>query len=110
MAQKGFSLSDKPDFYLDIKSSEFQAEQRNTVGVGVGGGGRNVGGGIAIGLPIGQAKVNRQIIFEFVDEEGIGLFWQAISESSFNPNATPEKREARFTAIVDKILVKYPPK
>ncbi|WP_139001908.1 DUF4136 domain-containing protein [Hyunsoonleella aestuarii] len=110
MAQKGFSLSDKPDFYIDIKSSEFQAAQRNTVGVGVGGGGRNVGGGISIGLPIGQANVNRQIIFEFVDEEGIGLFWQAISESSFNPNATPEKREARFTAIVDKILVKYPPK
>jgi hypothetical protein len=110
MKEKGLVLSDKPDFYIDVKSSEFQVAQRNAVGVGVGGGGRNVGGGISIGLPIGQANVNRQIIFDFVDERGMGLFWQAVSESSFNPNALPEKREARLTAIVKKILAKYPPK
>ncbi|WP_298239194.1 DUF4136 domain-containing protein [uncultured Algibacter sp.] len=110
MKEKGLTLSNNPDFYIDIKSSEFQAAQRNTVGVGVGGGGRNVGGGISIGLPIGQANVNRQIIFDFVDEDGIGLFWQAVSESSFNPNAIPEKREARLSAIVEKVLAKYPPK
>lgn len=110
MAVKGFHLSDTPDFFIDIKSSEYQEVQRNSVGVGLGGGGRNVGGGISIGIPVGQANVNRQITIDFVDETKKQLFWQAVSESSFNPNATPEKREERLNAIVDKILTNYPPK
>ena len=73
------------------------------VGVGVG------GGGISIGIPIGKQNVNKQIIFDFIDENGIGLFWQALSESSFNPNAKPEQRELQLKAIVDKVLVGYPP-
>lgn len=107
---KGFALSDTPDFFIDIKSKEFQGAQRQTVGVGVGGGGGNVGGGISIGLPLGQAQVTRQITVDFVDENIKELYWQAVSESSFNPNSSPEKREARLSAIVAKILKKYPPK
>jgi len=109
MEAKGFSISESPDFFIDIKSQEYQGPQRQTVGVGVGGGGGNVGGGISIGLPIGQADINRQITIDFVDETKKQLFWQAISESSFNPKATPEKREARLIAITEKVLSKYPP-
>lgn len=109
MQSKGFSKSDSPDFYVNVVSSLYENGNRNTVGVGVGGGGRNVGGGISIGLPIGQPKMNREIVFEFIDENGIGLFWQAISESGFNENTSPEKREAKLQAIVQKVLTKYPP-
>ena len=108
LQEKGFILSETPDFFIDIKSTEFKGAQRQTVGVGVGGGGRNVGGGISIGLPIGQAEVTRKITFDFVDENIKQLFWQAVSESSFNPNSTPEKREDRLSAIVAKVLKKYP--
>ncbi|MFC4721418.1 DUF4136 domain-containing protein [Geojedonia litorea] len=107
---KGFSLSETPDFFINIVSDEYQEAQRNSVGVGMGGTGRNVGGGISIGIPIGQSSINRQIIFDFVDENGKGLFWQAVSESSYNPNATPEQRETKLKAIVDKVLSGYPPK
>lgn len=110
LSVKGFSLSDTPSFYINIQSSEYQESQRNTVGVGVGGSGRNVGGGISIGIPVGKANVNRQIIFDFVDESKNGLFWQAVTESSFNPNATPENKGERLKAIVDKVLEGYPPK
>ncbi|RKE90977.1 DUF4136 domain-containing protein [Ichthyenterobacterium magnum] len=110
LKQKGFSLSETPDFLIDIKSSEFQNNQRNTVGVGLGGGGRTIGGGISVGIPIGQSKHSRQIIIDFVDENKNSLFWQAVSENSYNPNATPEKREAVFMALVEKVLSKYPPK
>jgi hypothetical protein len=110
MAAKGFSFSETPDFLVDIKSSEYQQMQRNTVGVGLGGSGRNMGGGISIGLPIGQSNVNRQIIIDFVDENGKGLFWQAVTETSMSPNASPEKREQLFNAIIEKVLEKYPPK
>ena len=107
---KGFSLAEKPDFYIDIKSSEYQDNQNSTVGVGMGGTGRHVGGGISIGIPIGQSNINRQIEFDFVDENAHGLFWEAVSESSYNPNATPQNREALLKAIVDKVLSGFPPK
>jgi len=107
---KGFSLSETPDFFIDIKSSEYQENQNSTVGVGMGGTGRHVGGGISVGIPIGQADINRQIQFDFVDENSHGLFWQAVSESSFNPNATPERREALLKAIATKVLEGFPPK
>ena len=105
----GYSLSETPDFFVDIKSSEYQEASRSNVGVGVGGTGGNVGGGISIGIPVGQNKLNRQIVFEFVDENKNGLFWQAVSESSYSPNASPEKREAQFKAIVTKVLEGFPP-
>jgi hypothetical protein len=109
MESKGYTLSETPDFFIDIKSSEYQEAARNNVGVGVGGTGRNIGGGISIGIPVGQNKLNRQIVFEFVDENKTGLFWQAVSESSYNPNASPEKREALFKTIITKVLEGFPP-
>lgn len=110
LQSKGLTLSETPDFFIDIKSDEFQEANRSSVGVGLGGGGRNVGGGVSIGIPVRQSNLNRQIIIDFVDENGVGLFWQAVSEDSFNPNAKPDKREAKFKAIVVKILENYPPK
>jgi hypothetical protein len=107
---RGFSQSETPDLFINISSSEYQNLNRNTVGVGVGGSGRNVGGGVSVGIPLGQSKMNRQIIFDFVDENGKGLVWQAVSESNFKPNAKPEQREENLKAIVSKILENYPPK
>ncbi|PQV48279.1 uncharacterized protein DUF4136 [Jejuia pallidilutea] len=106
----GFVISENPDFLIDIKTTEFRNQQRETVGVGVGGGGGNVGGGISIGLPIGQSNMTKQIIFDFVDASNKQLFWQANSEASFNPKAEPIKREERFTAIVEKVFKTFPPK
>lgn len=110
LTNKGMMLSETPDFYINIQSNEYHENQRNTVGVGLGGSRRNVGGGISIGIPVGQQNINRQIIIDFVDESKNGLFWQAVTESSFNPNASPEKKEERFKIIVDKVLEGYPPK
>ncbi|MEZ4792660.1 MAG: DUF4136 domain-containing protein [Gelidibacter sp.] len=109
MQSQGFLISDTPDFLINIQSQEYQDAQRNNVGVGVGGGGGNIGGGISIGIPVGQSNMNRQIIFDFVDDSKSGLFWQAVSESSYNPKSTPEQREAQLQSIVEKVLSKYPP-
>ena len=109
MRSKGFVLSANPDFLIDIKSNEFRNVQNSNVGIGMGGTGGNVGGGVSVGIPIGNNTLSREIIFEFVDENNIGLFWQAVSESNFNPNAKPEKREVQFKQIVNKVLEDYPP-
>ena len=110
MQAKGFTLSETPDIFINITSEEFENLNRNNVGIGVGGTGRNVGGGVSIGLPVGQSRFSRQIVFEFVDENGVGLIWEAISESRYNPNATPERREADLRAIVTKVIDGFPPK
>lgn len=107
--EMGLVKTQNASFYIDIKSNEFQEASRNNVGVGVGGGNRGFGGGISVGIPVGQSSINRQITIEFVDENKTGLFWQATSESSFKQNQSPEKREARFKAIVNKVLEGYPP-
>lgn len=105
---RGFTFAEDSDFKINIQSSEY--ENNNTaVGVGVGGTGGNVGGGISIGIPL-NGNTNREIIFEFVDHKGIGVFWQAICQSRYNPNANPEKREANLKAVFDKVLEGYPPK
>ena len=75
----------------------------------MGGTSGNVGGGVSVGIPVGQGNVNREITIDFVNHGKKQLFWQAISESSFNPKATPEKREARLNAIVEKVMSSYPP-
>ncbi len=109
LLSSGYLISEKPDFLINIKSVEFQQQSGNNVGVGIGGTGGQVGGGITIGLPIGQTQMAREIVFEFVDETNNGLFWQAVSESNYRPNATPEKCEAQFIAIVKKVLKGFPP-
>jgi hypothetical protein len=109
MKNKGFSLSESPDFYINIKSQEFQGVQRSSVGVGIGSTGRNFGGGLSMGIPIGQSNINREIIIDFVDENKTGLFWQAVTETNYNPNSSPERKEERFKFLINKILEGYPP-
>lgn len=110
LLSKGLTLSSIPDFFINIQSASYQNASNSSLGVGVGGGGGHVGGSMSVGIPIGQSKVTRQIIFDFIDENGIGLFWKAVSESSISSNTTPEKREEQFKTIVEKVLEGYPPK
>ncbi|WP_158974258.1 DUF4136 domain-containing protein [Cellulophaga sp. L1A9] len=110
MQAKGIQLSEEPDFLINIQSNQFQAAQNNNVGVGLGSTGRNVGGGISIGIPVGQPKVEREIQIDFVDSQKEFLFWQAVSASGFKENTTPDAREQKLKQIVDKVFNKYPPK
>ncbi|MDN3493952.1 DUF4136 domain-containing protein [Winogradskyella bathintestinalis] len=106
----GLSKSENPEFFIDIQSQDIHSRNNSNVGIGVGGGGGRVGGGVSIGIPVGQRNNNREIMIDFVDKSnGERLFWQAIAESSYNPNATPEIRAAQFEKIVEKVFSKYPP-
>jgi hypothetical protein len=110
MRAKGFLLSEEPEFFINILSRSFQAPRNNTVGVGIGGSGRNVGGGMTIGIPVGSANVEREIQFDFVDSQKDELFWQAITVSSLRENSSPDEREKKIQDLVTKTLDKYPPK
>ena len=80
------------------------------MGLGVGGTGRNVGGGISVGIPVGQSDMERQIYFDLIDSHSERLFWQAISVSSFKENLPPETREAQIQSLAAKVFSKYPPR
>jgi len=107
---KGIQSSEEPDFLINIESREFQMPQNKSVGIGVGGGGRNVGGGVSIGVPIGSPNREREIIFDFIDTQKDALFWQAITSSNYRENASPLTREKILIEIVGKVMAKYPPK
>ncbi len=107
---KGMVYSEEPDFLIEISSEYFRNPQNTSVGVGVGGTGRNVGGGVSIGIPVGKKNLQRQIQFKFVDAEKDLLFWEGIGESTFKENISPIEREQKLAELVDKVLAKYPPK
>ncbi|WP_250432984.1 DUF4136 domain-containing protein [Hanstruepera flava] len=104
---KGFTMSNDPDFLIDIASSYRQDTQSSTsVGFGVGTG----GGGVSVGVPVGDGNLSRQIIFDFVDAQTEQLVWQAASNEPYMPENTPEAREAQFKVVIDKVLQGFPPK
>lgn len=111
MAEKGFTrASQSPDIFINFYSSDYQTPNRNSVGVGVGGTGRNVGVGISGGIPLGGPNTYKRITFDFIDADNDALIWQAIVEGKFDRETSPEKRSERLSVMVEKALEGYPPK
>jgi hypothetical protein len=106
----GIQESENPDFFINIISKTTESNNNNTIGIGVGSGGRNGGFGISGGIPIGGKKMNEEFIIEFVNSSNDKLFWEAILNSTIKEKRKPEEKEIHFQEIITKILEKYPPK
>lgn len=109
LQEGGLSESSNPSLYVNVYTEEFREESRNSLGVGIGGTGGNVGIGISGGIPLGGPQTILKITFDLVDVRTDSLVWQAVVESKFDPNATPEARQKRFDKIVEKAFKGYPP-
>lgn len=109
LQQKGMKLSDTPDVYINILSKQSEAVNRNTIGIGIGGGG-NVGFGISGGIPIGGKKVNQQLTIDFVASKNDELLWQGISNSKIKERTSPVERLAHYKKVITEIIINYPPK
>ena len=110
MATKGFATAEIPDIYVNFYASEYETPSRSNVGIGIGGGGGNVGLGVSGGFPIGGNETYLRLTLDFIDAKNDSLIWQAVVESSFSKNASPQDRQAQLKVIVDKALKGYPPK
>lgn len=110
MHSRGYRSSESPDLYINIKSSSRPKPINSAVGIGIGGTNRNIGGGVSVGLPIGQPDQYHQIIFDIIDVMNDELIWQAVSESIVSESLTPKERDAKMKAIVNKVFSKYPPR
>ncbi|MBR9854558.1 MAG: DUF4136 domain-containing protein [Algicola sp.] len=107
---RGYRLAEEPELFINIISDEYRGAPNNNIGVGIGGTGRNVGGGISVGLPLGGPTLQRSIQFDLVDAQRDALVWQARAESGLRDNASPSVREAKLKALVKKVFSKFPPK
>jgi len=111
MSKVGFSnTSDAPDVYLNYYASKYETPSESNIGIGVGGTGRNVGIGVSGGIPIGGPNTHLRITIDLINVKNDALIWQAVVDSPFNVNSSPEKREEQLRDIVVKALEGYPPK
>lgn len=110
LQSKGFTRADDPGIYVNVYTESYEQDNRSRVGIGVGGGGGNVGVGVSGGIPVGTMDNYLKLTFDFIDVEKDNLVWQAVVESPFDLNSTPEQRQQRFDKIVQKALEGYPPK
>ncbi len=110
LQSKGLLFSEEPDMLVNVKSTILRGQSSNAVGVGVGGGGGTIGGGISVGIPVGGAKLTRELIIDCVDAKKDVLLWQAASESPFKEADIPIVKEQKMQELVTKIFDKYPPK
>jgi len=110
LQMKGFMLTEEPDIYVDIQSSIQQVAASNNVGVGLGGGRGAIGGGLSVGIPLGNPKMQREVKIDFVDANKDMLIWQAIGSSAYLQKSTPQVKTERIQKLITKIFKKYPPK
>ena len=108
---RDFIKTDDCRFYVNFYASEYLSESRNTLGIGIGGGGSNGSIGVSGGIPIGGNVVNQRLTIDIIDASGdLSLAWQVIIEGEVKEKATPEQKEAYYFAEIDKALKKFPPK
>lgn len=110
LSLRGFIKSEEPQFLINFFSKEGAIRPKNTIGVGFGSGGRNVGVGVSGGIPIGGNVIEQQVTLDFVDTEKDELIWHAVSNGEIKEKATPEYKDQYYYKLLSKILKKYPPK
>ena len=107
---KGIKRASSPEIFVNILSEQFEAPSRNSVGIGVGGTGRNVGVGISGQIPLQSNTLTQVFTVEFIDPSKDLLVWECKYEGRFNINMASEAKEAYFKEVFGKILSRYPPK
>ncbi|NER15141.1 DUF4136 domain-containing protein [Leptobacterium flavescens] len=110
LQSKGFRRSVTPDFHINVVAEEYQDVNRNSVGIGIGGTGRNVGVGVSGGIPIGGSRLTQRVVFDLIDVKRNELFWQASAAAPVRTKTTPVQREEHFRKMVAKVFAKFPPK
>lgn len=110
LKRQGYKEAENPDFYINVISKISEGKSNNTIGIGVGSGGRNGGFGISGGIPIGGKKWNENFKIEFVNSKTDLVFWEGVLNSTIKEKRTPEEKELHFKEIIKQILEKYPPK
>ena len=88
--------SETPQVYVNFYVNEKEVLSKNTVTVGF--------------IPIGKKVNSQQFNFELIDASTNKMLWKAVAKDEMKLNASPSEKEKYYTGILQKILIKYPPK
>lgn len=108
LQRKGYSVSsENPDCRITYSLNSHEIPKaRPSVGAGVGGGSRGMGGGIGISLPIGKRDSHAgTLTIDVVDVAKNAQIWSGSLEASF---AGAELTEEEAAELVKTILDRYP--
>ncbi len=84
--------------------------------------GGSVGLGASVGIPVGKGHVNvgggrskarekqeGTLVLDFIDPESKSLVWRGTATSTVNPNASPEEQRELINRAVAEMLTQFPP-
>ena len=100
---KGFKKSSSPDVFINIVSEQFETPRNNSIGIGLGTGGRNVSVGVSGGIPIRSNKLTQIFKVDLIDTSRDVLIWQGIYEGKFSKRISPEAKMEYLKIIFEKI-------
>jgi hypothetical protein len=109
LGEKNITQETIPNFSINFYAETYTIENRNNIGVGVGGGNNGFGGGVSSGIPINTSRDMISFTVEFIDALTKELFWQCVVETKIHDTSNPIERQEFLTSIVQKALEKYPP-
>lgn len=119
MSLKGFTKSETPDVFIDLKltgEKKQTATATSTGGYGYGGGRYGWGGGYGGYGGGGTTTINYDsytegtLFIEMVDAKKNEIVWQGRGIKAIEPEASAKKREQNINNAVKLIFVEYPPK
>jgi hypothetical protein len=107
---KGFKKSSTPDIFINIVSEQFETPSNNSIGIGLGTGGRNVGVGVSGGIPLRSNTLTQLFRVDLIDVTKDVLIWEGTYEGKFKKRISPEAKNEYFKITFEKIFSGYPPK
>ena len=110
LQQKSFQRTDYNQYNVSFFVEETISNSRNTIGIGLGTGGRGVSIGGGTSIPIGGKVINQHITIEFREATtGQRLVWQAVYDGELKEKAKPKQKEAYYNKIIPMMLKDFPP-
>jgi hypothetical protein len=109
LQQKGMVKSATPQLYVNFYANEQVAVNNSSIGIGIGGGGRNVAGGISGGIPIGGRKMEQRLTVDVIAVAKDELIFQAVAEGTYKEKITPAKKTQYYERVLSRLLDEFPP-
>ena len=112
LAKEGFTKSDQPDVWIDLKIAAQQkqsATATNSGGYGAGYGYR-WGGGFSTTTINVENYVEGTLFIDMIDVSKKQLVWQGRAVKTLDENTTAERKEKKIKYAIQQVFLKYPPK
>jgi hypothetical protein len=105
LAAKGLTKSDKPDVLVAVQGRLSREVRITSTGTGYGyRRGMGMATATAKEIPVGT------LILDLADGGDKDLVWRGTASSTIEASDSPEARDKKIQAAVDKMLENYPPK